>query len=220
MARPTGRVLVELSTLPLSVKQRAAEDIALKGCSMLDCPVSGTGAQAVSRDLTVFASGDEDAFKKSEAAINGMSRQVLYLGKFGNGSTMKFIANHIVTIHNTAVAEALILAEKAGLDVSVVYEALRDSAATSRMFQIRGPLIVEKRYTNPSMRISTYMKDLDRINEFASGLRCPTPLFNVCAQLYYAAQSSGYGELDTAGVAKVLESMAGLGLGQGHHEIN
>src|SRR5258707_2545619 len=83
---------------------------------LLDCPVSGTGAQAARKDLVVFASGDETAFERCREVLVGISRGQRYVGAFGNGSRMKFIANHLVTIHNLAAAEAIVLSEMAGLD--------------------------------------------------------------------------------------------------------
>ena len=109
-------------------------------------PVSGTGAQAANKDLVVFASGDEAAFERCREVLAGMSRAQKYVGAFGNGSRMKFIANHLVTIHNLASAEAFVLGEMAGLDPALVFDVIVDSAGSSRMFQIRGPMMVRGQY--------------------------------------------------------------------------
>ncbi|WP_225031179.1 NAD(P)-dependent oxidoreductase [Paraburkholderia sp. XV] len=204
-----GCILIDVSTLGLEDKEFARTNLADKGITMLDCPVSGTGSQAASGDLTVFASGDVAALDLVRPVLDAIARQVILAGDFGSGSKLKFIANHLVTIHNAATAEALTLARKAGIDLHLVFDALKDSAATSKMFQIRGPMVIEQRYA-PGMRISTYQKDLDIIGTFAVRTGSPTPLFNICAQLYLAAQGLGHGELDTAAVAMVLETLAGL----------
>ncbi|WP_301549909.1 NAD(P)-dependent oxidoreductase [Caballeronia sp. NK8] len=203
-----GRVVIEVSTLSLADKEAARAVLADAGTILLDCPVSGTGSQAASGDLTIFASGDPVAFEHARPVLHAVAREVIFVGGFGNGSKLKFIANHLVTIHNAATAEALTLARQAGLDLPVVFDALKNSAATSRMFQIRGPMVIERQYA-PAMRISTYQKDLDIIGSFATHVRCPTPLFSVCAQLYLAAQGMGHGALDTAAIAIVLEALAG-----------
>lgn len=158
----------------------------------------------------VFGSGHKEAFHQALPALEGMSRRQLYLGEFGAGTTMKLIANHLVAIHNTAAAEALVLAQKSGLDLQQVYDVLTDSAGTSRMFQVRGPLMVQGKYDEPTARISMFMKDLDLIGEFGRGLRCPTPLFDATSQLYVAATNAGYADLDSAAVKKVLEAMGGV----------
>src|SRR5262249_45751491 len=104
----TGTVVIECSTLPLDVKRDALGILTRSGKIMLDCPVSGTGAQAARKDLVVFGSGDADAFQRSLQVMAGMSRVQRYLGAFGNGSIMKYIANLLVSIHNVAAAEAIV----------------------------------------------------------------------------------------------------------------
>lgn len=205
-----GRVIIDTCTMPLEVKQQALERLAGTGAFLLDCPVSGTGAQAAKKDLVVLGSGDADAFDKARPVLEGISRKQIYLGAFGKGSTMKFIANHLVNIHNVAAAEAFTLAAKAGLDLGVVYDTLQDSAATSRMFQMRGPLMVADHYQPPTARIDLHLKDLDIISGFAEQLRCPVPLFMQATQLYHAAKSQGLGGEDTASVIRVLEQLAGV----------
>ena len=118
----TGTIVVECSTLPLEIKRAAFDVLALSGQIMLDCPVSGTGAQAARKDLVIFGSGDREAFQQSLPVLAGMSRLQRYLGPFGNGSVMKYIANLLVSIHNVAAAEAMVLGMKAGLDPATLYE--------------------------------------------------------------------------------------------------
>src|SRR5258707_7369800 len=111
-----GQIVIECSTLPIEVKARGEAQLAAQGKILLDCPVSGTGAQAARKDLVVFASGDEAAFERCCEVLAGISRAQKYVGAFGNGSRMKFIANPLVTIHNLSTAEAFVLGEMAGLD--------------------------------------------------------------------------------------------------------
>jgi 3-hydroxyisobutyrate dehydrogenase len=205
-----GQIVLECSTLPIEVKARGEAQLAAQGKILLDCPVSGTGAQAARKDLVVFASGDEAAFERCHEVLAGMSRAQKYVGAFGNGSRMKFIANHLVTIHNLAAAEAIVLGEMAGLDPALVFDVLADSAGTSRMFQIRGPMMVSGRYDEPTATMTTHLKDLDIIGKFAADLHCPTPLFTAAAQFYYAGVAQGRGGQDTGAVCAVLEKLAGI----------
>ena len=205
-----GHIVIDTCTMPLEVKQAAYEKLQAAGAQLLDCPVSGTGAQAAKKDLVVLGSGDADAFAKVLPFLEGISRKQLYLGAFGKGSKMKYIANLLVNIHNVAAAEAFTLANKAGLDLQLVYDTLQDSAGSSRMFQMRGPLMVADNYQPPTARISLHMKDLDIISRFADGLHCPVPLFNIATQLYHAASSQGMEAEDTAAVCRVLEQLAGV----------
>ncbi|MBV9373509.1 MAG: NAD(P)-dependent oxidoreductase [Alphaproteobacteria bacterium] len=206
----TGQIVIECSTLPIDVKALGQAQLAAQGKILLDCPVSGTGAQAAVRDLVVFASGDEAAFERCRDVLAGISRAQKYVGTFGNGSRMKFIANHLVTIHNLAAAEALVLGEMAGLDPALVFNVIADSAGSSRMFQIRGPMMVKGRYDQPTATMTTHLKDLDIIGKFAADLHCPTPLFTVAAQFYHAAVAQGRGGEDTGAICTVLENLAGI----------
>ena len=208
-AQGEGQIVIECSTLPLDVKQEAFAALARRGKVLLDCPVSGTGAQAARKDLVVFASGDRAAYERCAQVFAGMSRAQKYLGAFGNGSKMKFVANHLVTVHNVAAAEALVLGMKAGLDPQMVYEVISDSAGSSRMFQVRGPMMVEGRYDTVTATNQTHLKDIGIIGAFAASLNFPMPMFNLAAQYYHAAVAQGRGAQDTGAVCAVVESMAG-----------
>jgi L-threonate 2-dehydrogenase len=209
-ASGSGTIIIECSTLPLDVKRAAYDVLTASSKIMLDCPVSGTGAQAARKDLVIFGSGDADAFKRSLPVLEGMSRVQRYLGAFGNGSIMKYVANLLVTIHNVAAAEAMVLGMKAGLDPAVLYETLADSAGSSRMLQVRGPLMRDGNYDEATATIRTHIKDVEIIGAFANSLRCPTPLFAAAAQPYYARAAQGYDMQDTASVCAVMEGLAGL----------
>jgi L-threonate 2-dehydrogenase len=209
-ASARGTVAIECSTLPLADKRAALAVLEGAGKILLDCPLSGTGAQAAVKDLVVFGSGDEAAFERSRPVFDGMSRVQRYLGAFGNGSIMKYIANLLVTIHNVSAAEAMVLGMKAGLDPAVIYDTLADSAGSSRMFQVRGPLMRDNQYDSATATIRTHLKDLSVINAFATELNCPTPLFSAASQPYYAGAAQGRGMQDTAAVCAVMEEMAGI----------
>jgi len=205
-----GQIVIECSTMPIDVKARGEAQLAAQGKILLDCPVSGTGAQAAAKDLVVFASGDEAAFERCREVLAGFSRAQKYVGAFGNGSRMKFIATHLVTIHNLAAAEAIVLGEMAGLDPALVFDVIADSAGSSRMFQIRGPMMVRGQYDEPTATMTTHVKDLDIIGKFAADLHCPTPLFTLAAQYYHAGVAQGRGGQDTGAVCAVLETLAGI----------
>jgi 3-hydroxyisobutyrate dehydrogenase-like beta-hydroxyacid dehydrogenase len=204
------RIVCETSTLALQDKIQAAGFLEKAGHVLLDCPLSGTGAQAKTRDLVVYASGDPGSVEAARALFGDFSRQAYDLGVFGNGTRMKFIANLLVAIHNVAAAEAMVLAMKAGLDPHMVVEVIGAGAGTSRMFEMRAPMMADGRYEPATMRNSTWKKDMAIIGEFAAGLDCPTPLFEVSDSLYAAARAQGHGERDTAAICAVLEAMAGI----------
>ena len=205
-----GAIVLEVGTFTLELKGSVRERLAERGAVVIDAPVSGTGSQAQTMDLVFFASGEQDAFEKSRPVLKALARDVRYVGEFGNGSKLKYIANLLVTIHNLSTAEALVLAERAGIDPAIVINALGDSAATSRMLQIRGPMMVAHHYEPPTMRIEVYQKDIEIIDEFAKLLGCPTPLFSASIPYYAQALADGRGKQDTAAIVTVLREAAGL----------
>jgi 3-hydroxyisobutyrate dehydrogenase-like beta-hydroxyacid dehydrogenase len=205
-----GAVVVETSTLPIEEKGRARDTLAKKGVTLLDCPLSGTGAQARTRDLVVYASGDKAGYQKIVPFLKGFSRAHYYLGEFGNGSKMKFVANLMVAIHNVSAAEAFVLGMKAGLSAEQIYQVAGDGAGTSRMFQVRGPQMVAGKYDDATMKVEVWQKDMKIIGEFAMNHGVPTPLFNASAAIYNAAMSQGFAREDNAAVCAVLETLAGI----------
>ena len=208
-SRP-GLVVVEASTLPLADKEAARSALAINGSVMLDCPISGTGAQAAERDLVFLASGEADALTLARPVLERLGRMVKEVGPFGAGSKVKYVANLLVSINNVATAEAMVLAARAGLDPAMVFDVLYDSAASSRIFQLRGPFMVNGSYEPATARISMFVKDLDVISSFANSLSCPTPLLAAIRPIYSAAMAQGMADLDGAAVHAVLEQMAGL----------
>jgi len=207
-SRP-GRVVVETSTLPIAVKSEARRRLAVAGTPMLDCPLSGTGPQARARDLVVYASGDRAAHRRVVPVLEAFSRAQYFVGPFGAGSKMKFVANLLVAVHNVAAAEAMVLAMKAGLDPGMVVQVIGDGAGSSRMFQVRAPMMAKGDYSQATMKLDLWQKDMNIIAEFARDVGCPTPLFAASAPVYTAANAMGRPHDDTAAVCAVLERMAG-----------
>ena len=205
-----GLVAFDTSTLPIPVKEVGRAALAGSGQVLLDTPVSGTGAQAMTGDLVVYASGDSAAIAGLADVFEGFSRAHYDLGEFGNGSRMKFVANLLVAIHNVAAGEAFALGLKAGLDPETIYEVISNSAATSRIFEIRGPQMVANDYSNASASIDMQLKDMKVIGDFLAELGCAAPCFAASGQIYNAALAQGRVAEDTACVCGVLEGLAGV----------
>jgi 3-hydroxyisobutyrate dehydrogenase-like beta-hydroxyacid dehydrogenase len=201
------QIVVETSTLPLEVKQRARNRLRARGIELLDCPISGTGAQARNKDVVVYASGSRAAYRRIVKVLDGFTRAHYYVGPFGDGSKVKFVANLLVAVHNVAAAEALVLAMKAGLDPGKVLKLVGEGAGSSRVLQLRGPMMVKGDYRKATMTLATWQKDMSIIAEFARSAGATTPLFSATAPLYAEAARHRSQE-DTAAVCAVLEKMA------------
>jgi 3-hydroxyisobutyrate dehydrogenase-like beta-hydroxyacid dehydrogenase len=205
-----GLIVVETSTLPIEAKQQAHAALGGAGIALLDCPLSGTGAQAATRDLVVLASGEPELCERCRPVFEAFARSTRYIGAFGTGSVMKFVANLLVAVHNVAAAEAFVLGMKAGLDPQTIYEVIADGAGSSRMFEVRGPMMAAGCYLPATMKAAVFQKDIDIITRFAESLGSPTPLFGAASRIYAEVLRAGMAGSDTAAVCEVLERQAGL----------
>jgi L-threonate 2-dehydrogenase len=213
-ARVRPRVIVEASTFTIDNKLRAERALRAAGHIMLDCPVSGTGAQAKVKDLVVYASGERKAIRRLRPLFAGFARAMHDLGAFGNGSRMKYVANLLVAINNVAAAEAMVLGLKAGLPAQTVFDMVTAGAGNSRVFELRAPMMVKDRYDEPSMKVSVWQKDMAVIGAYARKIGVPTPMFDATVPVYDKAMRTGHAEEDTAAVCAVLEAMAGVKRGK------
>jgi 3-hydroxyisobutyrate dehydrogenase-like beta-hydroxyacid dehydrogenase len=213
------RVIVEMSTFALDDKAKAEAVLRKAGHVMLDCPVSGTGAQAVRKDLVVYASGTSREIRKLRGLFSGFTRAIHDVGAFGNGSRMKYVANLLVAIHNVASAEAMVLGMKAGLPPQLIFDLIRTGAGNSRIFELRAPMMVRNNYRNPTMKISVWQKDMDVIGSYAHKIAVPTPMFDASKAIYAKALKSGHAAEDTAAVCAVLEKLAGVKRAKGRVRI-
>lgn len=204
------RVVVECSTMTLDDKLAFADVLTAAGHTPLDCPISGTGAQAVKKDLVIYASGDSATITALQPFFAAFSRAAHDLGAYGNGSRMKFVANLLVAIHNVASAEAMVLGMKAGLDPKQVVDLIGAGAGTSRVFELRAPMMAAGAYDQATMKVSIWQKDMAIIGAFASALGVPTPLLSATIPIYNSAMATGHAAHDTAAVCAVLEQMAGI----------
>lgn len=211
-AKSGPRNVVEMGTFSLTTKQAAAERLSAAGHVMLDCPVSGTGAQARNKDLVVFVSGDAATSARVMPVLADFARQTEHVGPLGNGTRMKLVTNHLVACHVAAAGEAIALGIKSGLDPAQVLKMATAGAAESRMLHLRGPMMVANSYDGPniSARTSILMKDVCTIGELADELNCPTPVLNAVKTLFAAAMATGHADHDPASVCAVSEAIAGV----------
>jgi putative dehydrogenase len=201
-----GAVVVEMGTLPLEAKEALRDAMQAKGAATLDAPVSGTGAQAENRDLSIYVSGDAAAAETARPVFEALARDVRHVGPFGDGMKLKYVANLLVTVHNLAAAEALLLAKRTGLDLQMAFDALKSGAGTSRMFEVRGPMMIADAYEPATMKMDVYMKDIALILDFARNSRTPVPLMTASLPYYVAALAQGRDKQDTAALFAVLEA--------------
>lgn len=208
-ARP-GLVVVEMGTLPLQAKKRAAATLEAADAELMDAPVSGTGHQAADATLVIFASGSAAGFEKARPIFDLIGKLSYHFPEFGHGSVMKYLANLLVTVHNLAAAEAHVLGIAAGMDPALVQKVMSDGVGASQMWDIRGPMMVADSYEPPAGRLDIILKDAGIIKDFADEYGAPTPLLDAALAVYRDASQQGMGELDAAAVCRYLERLAAL----------
>lgn len=196
--------IIEASTLDGRVKERGRTQLAQAGITLLDCPVSGTSAQARNGDLTMFASGEDAALETCKPIFDAIASRLVQAGTFGTGMKLKLLANHLVTLNSIAAAEMLLLARRGGLDPLVALEALIQSAGNSRMLEVRGKLMLNHEYVPATGSIDILVKDGGMINEWAQQSQCFLPLFDRAYELVQRAETSGLGNHDLAVIHQYL----------------
>ncbi len=200
-----GTVVAEVSTLTIGDKERVRARLAGAGVELLDCPLSGTGAQAVTGDLAVYASGLPAGIRRMKPVFAGFARVQYDLGTFSNGMKMKLVANLLVAIHNVSTAEAVLLGTRSGLDADTIVRVVADGAGGSRMLQVRGPMMARRNYLPATMKMEVWQKDMAIIAALLKEVGAAAPLFSATVPIYDAAMALGMQEQDTGGVMAVLE---------------
>jgi L-threonate 2-dehydrogenase len=198
-----GRTVVQMSTISPALTERLAQACATRGVAFLDCPISGTSGMVARGDGIIFVGGDRAVYERWRPLLETILPRAVHVGRAGQAMVLKLVANLLVALNSAAAAEALAMVERAGLDVPLALDLLTSSAATSRMLEVRGPLIV-KRDFSPQMKLDLFMKDLHLIQDAAGAVGASVPLTDVAERLYAAAQAAGHGGEDLAVVVRAL----------------
>ena len=205
------RIIIETSTLPIADKEAAQKVWQKAGITTLDCPISGTAVRMKERTWNIFVSGPQAAAKRVMPVLKVFADILPHVGVFGNGTKFKFAANHLVAIYNVAYGESITFARKMGLDGQQLVDLFGPSGVLGTgVMRLRMAQMARRQYTPPTMKVQVWQKDMQVIGDMAKSVDCPTPLFTACVPIYNAAMAQGLAGEDTASVAEVLGSMAGL----------
>jgi 3-hydroxyisobutyrate dehydrogenase-like beta-hydroxyacid dehydrogenase len=205
-AHPGRTVVIQMSTISPTLTERLAREAAARGLDFLDCPISGTSVMVARGQGLFICGGRAEVFERCRPVLQAALPQVVHVGPAGHAMMLKLVANLLVGLHSAAAAEALDMARRAGLDLDRAMEVLTGGAATSRMLEVRGPLIVRDEFP-PQMKLELFMKDLHLIQEAGRSVGAALPLTDVAERLY-AAVAAGHPGEDLAVVVKALAGSA------------
>ena len=207
-----GHIVICMSTIDPFAARRLGDGLAARGIAMLDAPVSGGTVRAKSGELSIIAGGPVETFEACGDLFKAMGANIFHVGPLGQGLAMKLVNNMLGQVGRVAIAEALILGVKAGLDPRTIYDVVRVSTGTSHAFETGVPRILARDFT-PGGTIDITFKDQELETAFAKQLGVPLFLANVTQQLYQTARAAGLNKEDGLSVIKVLEKLAGVQVG-------
>jgi L-threonate 2-dehydrogenase len=207
VARP-GQILVNLSTSPLAVKRAQADALATKGAHMVEGEVSGLPSMVQAKRGVVFLAGDRELVEKVLPVVGAFAESRFYVGPFGCALKLKLIANHLVTVHVMAAAEAMALATKVGLAPELVVRVIGPGAGSSTQFNARAPMMAARRFEPVQGPFDTLAHYFPLVDEMASSSGAVVPLFQAAAKYFrYGIEHEGRGEQDVACVFELIETL-------------
>jgi 3-hydroxyisobutyrate dehydrogenase-like beta-hydroxyacid dehydrogenase len=207
-----GHVVAMMSTIDPVAAKRMHDELMGLGIRMLDAPVSGGAARAVSGELAIISGGDAQTFEACRSMFEAMSANQFHVGSIGQGLALKLVNNMLIQVNTVAIAEAFVMGAKAGLDPQVMYDVIKVSTGASFALDYRVPRFIAGDF-KPGGTVDISYKDQELETAFGKSLGVPLFLANVSQQVYQMARAQGLGKQDGASVVKIYEQMAGVKLG-------
>jgi 3-hydroxyisobutyrate dehydrogenase-like beta-hydroxyacid dehydrogenase len=202
-----GQIAVDMSTVLPATSLREQEAYAKHGVDFLDAPVFGSKQESADAKLWIMAAGNKAIFEKVKPVLEHLGQSIHYFGKNGNATAMKLVGNLIVALELEALAEGLVLAQKAGLDLRTVMEVVKVADFRSPLLVSNGQNVL-KRDFSPSFALKLMLKDADLIAKFSESLESPTPALRIVQKNLASAVALGYGQENASALIKALEKEA------------
>ena len=202
-----GLLYADMSSINPIVSQEVAQALGAKGVRMVDAPVSGGEPKAIDGTLAVMVGGAKDDFDEMKPVLDAMASSVTYVGPIGAGNIAKVANQVVVALNIAAVAEAFTLAQKAGVDPAMVYEAIRGGLAGSTVMDAKGPMMLEGN-TKPGFRINLHIKDLNNALATSHEVGVPLPLTAAVREMMTALAVDGHEASDHSALVCYYEKLA------------
>lgn len=207
-----GLTIIDMSSISPIVSRELAMELEKLGMNMLDAPVSGGEPKAIEGTLSVMVGGKSEIFTRYYDLMKSMAASVVRVGEIGSGNIAKLCNQIIVAINISAVSEALILAQKAGVSPELVYNAIRGGLAGSTVLDAKAPLMMDRKF-KPGFRLDLHIKDLSNVLETSHTLGVPLPLSAAVMEMMQALKADGLGNDDHSSLVKYYEKLANITVG-------
>jgi 2-hydroxy-3-oxopropionate reductase len=204
-----GDTIVDMSSIAPGSSQKIAAACESQGVNFLDAPVSGGEPKAIDGTLAIMVGGKQDVFDSQTGMLEVLGGSIVLCGDYGAGNTTKLANQIIVAANIEAVAEALVLAKKAGLDPNTVYQAIRGGLAGSTVMDAKAPMMIEGNFA-PGFRIRLHQKDLHNAILTGKELGVPLPVTSAIQQMLGSLMNAGQADADHSAIAHFIEDMAGV----------
>lgn len=207
-----GLTLIDMSSISPIVSREIYTELEKKGIEMLDAPVSGGEPKAIEGTISVMVGGKAEVFDKYYDVMKAMAGSVVHVGDIGAGNITKLCNQIIVAINISAVGEALVLAQKAGVSPELVYKAIRGGLAGSTVLDAKAPLIMDRKF-EPGFRINLHIKDLKNVLGTSHNLGIPLPMTATVMEMMQGLKADDLGGEDHCSLVKYLEKIANVKVG-------
>ena len=204
-----GQIAIDMSTVLPATSLREQKAYAKRAVDFLDAPVFGSKNESADAKLWILAAGNKAVFEKVKPVLEHLGQTIHYFGKNGNAAAMKLVGNLIVALELEALAEGLVLAQKAGLDQNTVMEVVKVADFRSLLLVSNGRNILKRNFS-PSFALKLMLKDADLIAKFSESLESPTPALPVVQKNLEKAVALGFGEENASAIIRALEKEAGV----------
>ena len=204
-----GTVVIDMSSIDPTVSIKIGKELSKKGIELLDAPVSGGESKAIDGTLAIMVGGKKDVFKEMSPFFKVLGSSYTLMGKIGAGNFTKLSNQIIVAVNIAALSEALVLAKKAGLSPTAVYNAIKGGLAGSTVLDSKAPMMIDRNF-KPGFKIRLHQKDLQNVLNAGKSLNIPLLLSAQLLEILKSLTSSGSGDLDHCGILKFYENISGV----------
>ena len=208
-----GSTFIDMSSIDPMASRELCEEVARYGVDMLDAPVSGGEPKAVDGTLSIMVGGRQEVFDKFKDMLGVMGASVVRCGEVGAGNTTKLANQIIVACNIQALAEALTLAQKAGVEPRLVFEAIRGGLAGSTVMEAKAPMMLAGN-DKPGFKIDLHIKDLNNALDCAHSVGAPVPMTAAVQEILQWMHSHEGGGKDHSAIAQYYEFLSGIDLGR------